>query len=140
MAKMNIAKLMVPKVLIKFLHESDTIRQGLEVMTQSHYTALPVLDDQDRFVGCVSEGDFLRHILATGTTDKRYHEQFLVGSILRKDYCPAIDIEADAETVIGALLSQNFVPVVDDREALCGLLTRRTLIDELAKRAMETNT
>ena len=134
MARMNIARLMVPKVFVKFMHESDTIRQGLELLEKNHYTALPVLDDQERFVGCVSEGDFLKHILETGTTDKRFHEKFQVSEILRKDFCPAISIEAETSTVIDHILNQNFLPVVDDRNMLCGILTRRAGIEELAGR------
>lgn len=132
MAKMNIAKLMVPKVFVKFMHESDTIRQGLELLEKNHYTALPVLDDQERFVGCVSEGDFLRHMINTGSTDKRFHEKFRVSEILRKDFCPAIRIDSERETVIDAMMKQNFLPVVDDRNMLCGILTRSALIAELA--------
>ena len=132
MAKMNIAKLMVPKVFVKFMHESDTIRQGLELLEKNHYTALPVLDDQERFVGCVSEGDFLRHMINTGSTDKRFHEKFRVSEILRKDFCPAIRIDSERETVIEAMMKQNFLPVVDDRNMLCGILTRSALIAELA--------
>ena len=132
MSNLNIARLMIPKVFTKFLHESDSIRQGLELMELNHYTALPVLDNQECFVGCVSEGDFLRHIIATGSTDKRFHEKFRVSEILRKDFCPAIRIDSERDTVIEAMMKQNFLPVVDDRNMLCGILTRSALIAELA--------
>lgn len=132
MANLNIARLMIPKVFTKFLHESDSIRQGLELMELNHLTALPVLDEEECFVGCVSEGDFLRHMIATGSTDKRVHEKHRVSEILRKDFCPAIRIDSDREVVIEAMLKQNFLPVVDDRNMLCGILTRSALIAELA--------
>ena len=131
-AKMNIARLMVPKVFTKFLHETDSIRQGLELMELNHFTALPVLDCEERFVGCISEGDFLRHIIETGSTDKRFHEKYRVSEILRKDFCPAIRIDAETDTVIEAMMKQNFLPVVDDRNMLCGILTRSSVIAELA--------
>lgn len=53
---MNIAKLMIPKVMTVTLHENSTIRQGLEVLARCRYTAIPVLDDQERYVGACRKG------------------------------------------------------------------------------------
>ena len=57
---MNIAKIMIPKISTVFLHEKDTIRQGLERFMVHGYTAVPVLNDQEQYIGSVTEGDFLR--------------------------------------------------------------------------------
>lgn len=129
---MNIAKIMIPKVLTVFLREDQTVRQGLETMATHSYTAVPVLDGNDRYIGSVSEGDFLRCLLAAGTTDKKQLEQYTIGSILRKDFCPALHVEAEEGTAVAACLNQNYVPIVDDRQMLCGILTRRGLIAYLA--------
>lgn len=129
---MNIAQMMIPKVFTAFLHEGDSVRKGLEIMLNHGYTAIPVLDGEERYIGCVCEGDFLRHILNTGTTDRKFHEQYLIGSIVRKDFCPAIHIEAEKDEVIGGMLNQNFLPVVDSRNMLCGILTRSGVIKYLA--------
>jgi predicted transcriptional regulator len=40
---------------------------------------------------------------------------------------------ADSEQVVTAMLNQNFVPIVDGRNALCGILTRKRLIEFLAQ-------
>ena len=60
---MNIAKIMIPKVSTAFLSENNTVRQGLEKFTRYGYTAVPVLDENGIYVGTVTEGDFLRHIM-----------------------------------------------------------------------------
>ena len=130
---MNIAMLMIPKVMTVTLHENNTIRQGLEVLGRCRYTALPVLDELERYVGSVSEGDFLQHILRTGSTDLKQQERFYIRDILRRDFCPALGIDADLSVVIQAALRQNFVPVVDDRNALCGIVTRQKLIGAMAQ-------
>lgn len=129
---MNIAKIMIPKVYTVVLHERSTIRQGLEVLAHCHYTAIPVLDAEEHYVGSVTEGDFLRHIIKTGTTDMKEQEKYSVRDILRRDFCPALSIEAEFDVVVDASLRQNFVPVVDSRNALCGIVTRRSLIAEIA--------
>lgn len=128
---MNIAKIMIPKVMTAFLYDKNTVRQGLEVMTRYGYTAVPVLDDDDCYLGCVTEGDFLRHVMAVGSTQKHDHEHYRIGEIFRRDFCPAVDIDAPEEQVISAILNQNFLPVVDGQGKLCGIVTRKSVISYL---------
>ena len=77
---MNIAAIMIPKVLTVFLHETDTIRQGLERFTVHGYTAVPVLNEQEQYIGSVTEGDFLRHLLKIHTTELKTLEQYRVAA------------------------------------------------------------
>ncbi len=128
---MNLAKIMTPKVFTVFLHETDTVRQGLEVMRRHGYTAIPVLDQEDKYLGSISEGDFLWHILDKGTTDMKAQERYRISELLRRDFCEPLDIEADRERVMEALLKQNFVPIVDSRNVLCGIVTRRSAMKYL---------
>lgn len=79
---MNIAAIMIPKVLTVFLHETDTIRQGLEQFTVHGYTAVPVLNEQEQYIGSVTEGDFLRHLLKIHTTELKTLEQYRVADCL----------------------------------------------------------
>lgn len=83
---MNIAKIMIPKISTVFLHEKDTIRQGLERFMVHGYTAVPVLNDQEQYIGSVTEGDFLRHLLVCQTTDLKVQEGYRLGSIVRRDF------------------------------------------------------
>ena len=139
---MNVAKIMIPKIFTKFLRENNTVRQGLEMFKQHGYTAVPVLGENGRYIGCVTEGDFLRHIMDVGSTNLKDHEKYLISDIIRKDFSPALNIDDDYETVLSSVLNQNFVPIVDDRGALCGILTRKIIIDFLSgkdKNVLETN-
>lgn len=131
---MNIAKIMIPRACTVFLNEKQTVRQGWEVMTRNGYTAIPVLDAEQHYIGCVSEGDFLRHILDTGSLDKMEMENHRVRELVRRDFCPPLSIDADESDVIRATLNQNFVPIVDSRNTLCGILTRRGVIAHLAEK------
>ena len=47
---MNIAMVMIPKVSTVFLHENDTVRQGLERFTVHGYTAIPVLNEHEQYI------------------------------------------------------------------------------------------
>ena len=130
---MNIAAIMIPKISTVFFHENDTIRQGLERFRVHGYTAVPVLNDQEQYIGSVTEGDFLRHLLSVQTTSLYVLEQSRIESIVRRDFCPALSIDASLKPVISAALNQNFIPIVDSRNILCGILTRRIVIKYLAE-------
>lgn len=54
-------------------------------------------------------------------------------TLVRRDFCPALNIDADEADVIASILNQNFVPIVDGRNTLCGILTRRGVIAYLAE-------
>lgn len=128
----NLAKIMIPKVTTVFLKESQTVRQGWEIMHRSGYTAIPVVDCEGKYIGSVSEGDFLQFVMSQGTTDICVMEQHKVCELVRKDFCPPLQIVANREQVIESALNQNFVPIVDGRDVLCGILTRRGVIQYLA--------
>lgn len=130
---MNLAKIMIPKVSTVFLKQSHTVRQGWEIMSRNGYTAIPVINNEGQYTGSVSEGDFLKFVMAAGTTDAKNMEEHRVEELVRKDFCPPLQIEAGRDEVIEAILNQNFVPIVDGRNSLCGILTRRGVIAYLAQ-------
>lgn len=130
---MNIAKIMIPKACTIVLHQDNTVRQGLETMCHNSYTAIPVLDARGVYVGCVTEGDFLRHILAVNSTDKKKLEQTKIGEIMRADFCPAVSIRASFQEVMDLAMEQNFVPVVDDRNTFIGIITRKAIMQYFMK-------
>ena len=60
---MNIAYFLLPKSRVAFLYDDFTFRQGLEKMHHHGYTAIPVIDREGKYLGTVSEGDFLWKLL-----------------------------------------------------------------------------
>ena len=133
----NIAKFLTPKANSTYLLESQTVRQGLEKFKHHGYTAIPVLTENGEFYGCVSEGDFLRHLLRTNTVDLKVHEQYKIREIMRQDFCPPLTIVAPLEDVHQQVQQQNFVPIVDDRNCFCGIVTRRDVIKYLSELAFQ---
>ena len=133
----NIARIMIPKVSVAVVHADDTVRQGLEIMKYHRYTSIPVLDDQDVYLGSVTEGDFLRHILSSGTTEMKDHERYRIKEIFRPNFCAPLPICATIEELVSRALDQNYVPIVDGRGCMCGIVTRRALIIEMGKAIRE---
>lgn len=127
----NIAMIMIPKVSLSLLHAEDSVRQGLEMVRRRGYTAVPVLDESGVYLGSVTEGDFLRHMMDRGTTELRSYEKDRIRDIFRSDYCKPLSIQAPVTDLVKVALEQNFVPIVDDNHFLCGMVTRRSIIQYL---------
>ncbi len=132
----NIARIMLPKVSTVCLCENDTVRQGMEAFQVHGYTAVPVISQEGKYLGSVTEGDFWRHMCRVGTTDRWEMEKYRIRDIFRPDFCEALPIEADVQTTVEIALRQNFIPIVDGRGSLCGIVTRQALIKYLAELAL----
>ena len=70
---MNIAYFLLPKSRIAYLYDDFTFRQGLEKMRNRGYTAIPVITRDGRYVGTVSEGDFLAASVLTENDARVYN-------------------------------------------------------------------
>lgn len=133
----NIAQIMTPKVLTVQICDHDSVRQGVEIFQRYGYTAIPVVSEDGKYLGSVTEGDFWRHMCSIGTTDKKAQEKYRIRDIFRPDFCEPLHIDADMQEVVEVALKQNFTPIVDGRGCLSGIVTRQALIRYLADLAMK---
>ena len=125
---MNILFLLKPKSNIVYLSGSNTIRQGIEKFRAHGYTAVPVIDDDGKYLGTISEGDFLWNIVNENTFELKENEHKYIYSIIRPNYNPAIKIDTTMEDLFERITNQNFVPVVDDQNKFIGIVTRKDII------------
>lgn len=125
---MNFLFLLRIKNEVSYIYDDNTLRQGLEKMKSRGYTAIPVITRDGDYVGTISEGDFLWHIIKYGRGSLKDQEAYSVKDILRKDFMPPVKVGATAEELIERATNQNFVPVVDDRNKFIGIVTRRDII------------
>ena len=129
---MNIASFITPKAEVTYLRDNMTIRQGLEQLRRSGYTAVPVIDKEDRYVGVVSQGDFLWRILEHSETiadmSVKRMEGMTLRDIIQSGKVKPVWIDTNMEQLLGQAQEQNFVPVIDDRSVFIGIITRRDII------------
>ena len=125
---MNIAFFLKPKSQVAYLHAGNTLRQGLEKMRRHGFTAVPVIAKDGSYLGSVSEGDFLRRILELGTVENAVMEAVRIDDIVDADRHPPVRITATMEDLLYRALEQNFVPVIDDRGAFMGIVTRHDIL------------
>ena len=125
---MNILFLLTPKANCAYLHDDDTVRQALEKMEASRYAALPILAKDGSYRGTLTEGDLLWCMKELGITDWRQLENHGIMEIAhRRDNTP-VSVAAKAEDLMSSAVTQNFVPVVDDRGTFIGIITRKAVI------------
>ena len=129
---MNVITLLTPKAQVAYLYDDFTIRQGLEKIRSRGYTAIPVLARDGTYVGSVTEGDFLWNILDHKTTDLQALEQKPLKTLIRAEFTPPVSVRVTMEDLLERAMQQSFVPVVDDRGAFIGIVTRQTVIRKLA--------
>jgi len=137
----NIASFILPKGDVTYLRDNMTLRQGLEKLKRSGYTAVPVVDSEDRYVGVVSEGDFLWNILdhnmpLEGITMKSV-ESLTLRDIIQSGKVKPVCIDTNMEQLLGQAQMQNFVPVIDDRNVFIGIITRSDIIRYFVKKQLD---
>ena len=128
---MNVISLLTPKTNVAWLYEDWTIRQGLEKLRFHGYTAIPVLAKDGSYVGTVSEGDFLWCLLDQGSGDIQTQEKQPLRRVIRPGFNPAVRIDVALDELVERALRQSFIPVVDDRGAFVGIVTRQNIIKRL---------
>ena len=131
----NILFFLRPKATVCYLFESWTLRQALEKMRHYGYTAIPVINDEGKYIGTVSEGDFLWNLLEDDNSDIRYQEQKKLKDLIRPGFNQAVSVSMEITGLIDRVMSQNFVPVVDDQNVFMGIITRQDVIRYLSGRA-----
>lgn len=137
---MNIASFLIPKSEIAFLYNNFSLRQGLEKMRHRGYTAIPVVTQDDKYVGTVSEGDFLWYLIDDQESQlHKVHmksiEDIFIKDVLRVDKNPPVRITATIEELLTKSMNQNFIPVIDDRDYFIGIITRTDIIKYFYKNA-----
>ena len=125
---MNILFFLTPKAQCAYLHEDDTMRQALERMEASGYAALPILAKDGSYCGTLTEGDLLWALKKQCVMDIREAEKHSIMKIAhRKDNQP-VSVDTNIEDLLAKAIDQNFVPVVDDRNAFIGIITRKAIM------------
>ena len=128
---MNVLFFLKPKQEVCVLHKSYTLRQGIEKLRQYGFAAVPVIDDEGQYCGTVTEGDLLRQVLQH--ENKAEWEQIPLREAMRTDVKKPVNVMADMDELLSVAVTQNFVPVVDDRGMFIGIVTRQDIMRYFAR-------
>ena len=124
----NILFFLTPKALCAYLYDDYSMRQALEKMEAAGYTTLPILNRYGEYVGTLTEGDLLWAIKNKCCMDIRQVENYRLTEVPRRRDNVPVKVTTSMQELIDQASYQNFVPVVDDKNAFIGIVTRRAII------------
>lgn len=126
---MNVAFFLTPKKEIIFENLNCTMRQALERMEYHRYTAIPILDEQGKYVGTLTEGDLLWKLKNTPELNFNNTCKVPISDISRRMVNKPVHIDSDMEDLLSKSITQNFVPVVDDNDIFIGIIKRSDILN-----------
>ena len=146
---MKVLHVMTPQVIS--ISPEKSILDAIELMLNNHISGLPVVDKNEKLIGIVSEGDFLRREEIDTDTKRNRWLNFLLGpSRLAIEYArthgrkvaeimtlsPITVSETTSLDEVAGLMERHHIkqlPVTRDGK-LVGLVTRANLIQAIAAR------
>ncbi|MCY6483079.1 CBS domain-containing protein [Clostridium aestuarii] len=126
---MNIAFFLTPKHEVVYQNINCTMRQALERMEYHRYTAVPLIDDDGKYVGTLTEGDLLWKIKNTPNLSFKDTNKIPLKDVQKHMNNKPVLINSDIESLISLAKNQNFVPVVDDDSVFIGIIKRSDIIN-----------
>ncbi|MGW0176395.1 CBS domain-containing protein [Rhodococcus sp. NPDC003322] len=106
---------------------ATSVGECLRLVEEFGYTVLPVVDDAQKLVGIVSEGDLLREKFRTPRPVDEAVAEAMTSPVV------AMTPDADVSDLASAMLRSGLrgIPIVHDHDVV-GIVTRRDLIGVLA--------
>lgn len=126
---MNILIFLIPKSHVEYIEDDFSVRQTLEKLSHYHYSAVPIINSKGEYVGTITEGDLLWYIKDECNLSYKNAEKINIMKVKRTHDNIAINSTKTVEELLDLAINQNFIPVVDDRNAFIGIVTRKSIIE-----------
>ena len=130
----NVLFFLTPKAMCAFVYDDFSVRQALEKMESAGYAALPILNKRGEYRGSLTEGDLLWAMKNMCYMDMRQAEARRIMEITRRRDNIPVRVTTTMYDLVDRATTQNFVPVVDDKDAFIGIVTRRSIIQYCQKK------
>lgn len=134
---MNILFFLTPKAKCAYLRTDDTLRQAMERMDHAGFTALPILNKDGSYCGTLTEGDLLRAFRDLALMDMRQAERYNIMDCTTRREVMAVPVTTEITDLLATAIDQNFVPVVDDKNAFIGIITRKVILQYCLERYIQ---
>lgn len=125
---MNIASFLTPKSEVVYLKRKYSIKRSLEILSENKFTSVPVIDDEGKYVGAISEGDLLWFINERRDMRIEQVELFRIKDVPKRFDIKEVRIDARITSLVKLVETQNFVPVVDDEGVFIGIIKRSDIL------------
>lgn len=125
---MNILFFITPKREVAYICDDFSLRQTIEKMEFHKYTAMPMLDEEGKYIGTITEGDLLRCVKNRYDLNLHHAEDVPIKEVQRRWHNEPVNINCNIEDLVTVAMRQNFVPIVDDEGIFIGLIKRSDII------------
>ena len=129
----SIISILTPKKMTYYMDVHSTIRQALEKFDAHKFSVVPLINEEGKFAGTLSEGDILRYIKNEAHFDLSVAERVKISEIEHYRPYQSLRIDASLKELFDLSLMQNFVPLVDDKNVFIGIIKRKDVIALLSK-------
>lgn len=129
----QVAFYLLPKSETHYLQANFTVRQALEKMQHHGMTALPILDNNGRYLGTITTADFLWFFKDTHNMDLKAAAKTSLLEVPRKHDNRPVAVNARVSDLISVAMEQNFIPVIDDLGVFIGIVRRREILEQYQK-------
>ncbi|HYE82056.1 MAG TPA: CBS domain-containing protein [Clostridia bacterium] len=130
---MNIAFFLTPKEEVIWISADSTMRQAIEKMEYHRYTAMPLIDNDGKYAGTITEGDILWCLKHAPNMSFKDSNKILIEDIPKHQHNKPVSINSQIEDLILLSVNQNFIPVVDDNDIFIGIIKRSDIINYFYK-------
>ena len=128
---MNAAFFLTPKSEVVYLTEDMTLRQALEKMEYHRYQAVPIIDEEGKYIGVLTEGDVLWAVKRNPKLSFLDTEDIQLMEIPRYWQYRPVAINEGIPALLQAAAVQSFIPVVDDGGYFIGIAKRSDILNYL---------
>ncbi|ANF97283.1 CBS domain-containing protein [Paenibacillus bovis] len=125
---MQISYFLLPKEQVAYITSSISMMEAMEDLERHHYTAIPIIDEEGKYVGTLSEGDLLWKLKNSFNLDFEAMRDIPISQLQRRVHNESVEITANMEDMLTLAADQNFVPVVDSMGIFLGIIRRKDII------------
>ncbi|MFF2908270.1 CBS domain-containing protein [Paenibacillus sp. NPDC057934] len=126
---MEISSFLLPKDQVAYITTSMSMLEAMEQLEQHHYTAIPIIDAEGKYVGTLSEGDLLWKLKRTPGLTFETMREVPISDIQKHVRNESVFVRAQMEDMLTLAADQNFVPVTDEADLFIGIIRRKDIIE-----------
>lgn len=118
---------MIPAEKVASVAADNALRHAFLVLTKVRYAKIPVLDNQDHFLGLLSLAMITEPMLGMDDLSVAPLDELCVRDVMQTKVQTVCD-PYDIENVLHLLIDNPFLPVVQDNGVFTGIVTRREVM------------
>ncbi len=123
-------KLYLPAKNVAILLDSNTLDHAMLVLSQVHYSVIPVINKDNAIVGLISIPMIINQIMNEGSKDVIHFSQLhklRVKDVMQTDF-PIVHQDTEFEDVLNRLVDHNFLCLENDKSEFAGIITRKEVL------------